>query len=173
LLTQKSSMQSSSTTDVGIVNGSTLESSTAQRWNRQRLTQKSLMKIESCRLRNRHHSPVLRLTLKSSAHIGYCWLRNYWQKRSRCRLKNHQRKLSHCRFRNYQRQGESFLVLPFPWTTRKVYAMPSSLHVSNPVEHKCPQSHSVHHILSSNTKTTSPMYIYQGFSQFITSKTST
>jgi hypothetical protein len=47
------------------------------------------MKTRSLGPKNHPISPVLRLTLTSSAHIDYCWLRNRWQKLSPCCPKNH------------------------------------------------------------------------------------
>jgi len=50
-------------------------------------------------------------TLKSLTHIGYCWLRNHWQKLSCCRPRNHWQKLSCCRPRNHQRNQVLRLTL--------------------------------------------------------------
>jgi hypothetical protein len=75
--------------------------------------QKSLTKTESLHTRKSTPELVLRLTLKSSAHIDYCRLRNHWRKLSRCRPGNKHRKpvlqvtvksslhIDYCRIRNH------------------------------------------------------------------------
>jgi hypothetical protein len=52
---------------------------------------KSSALIGYCKPRNHQRNSVLRLMLKLSEHICYCWLRNRWRKLSRCRPRNHQR----------------------------------------------------------------------------------
>jgi hypothetical protein len=89
------------------------------------LTHKPLTK--SLRPRNHQRDPVLRLMLKSSAYINYCWLRNRWRKQSLSIKKSSSKpssmadteifsaprqllthklltKLSRCRRRNHQRK---------------------------------------------------------------------
>jgi hypothetical protein len=51
-----------------------------------------MTKTESLHTRKSTPELVLRLTLKSSAHIDYCRSRNHWRKLSRCRPGNQHRK---------------------------------------------------------------------------------
>jgi hypothetical protein len=55
------------------------------------LAHKPLTKPRSLGPKNNPRSPVLRLTLTSSVHIDYCWLRNRWWKLNPCSPKNHPR----------------------------------------------------------------------------------
>jgi hypothetical protein len=48
------------------------------------LAHKPLTKPRSLGPKNNPRSPVLRLTLTSSMHIDYCWLRNSWWKLNPC-----------------------------------------------------------------------------------------
>jgi hypothetical protein len=66
---KKSSKQPSCTADADIFCG-----------NKLILTYKSLMKNEPLCPKNHPRKPVLRLTLKSSLYMDYCWLRNRWRK---------------------------------------------------------------------------------------------
>jgi hypothetical protein len=80
LLSLKSSSKSSSTAVAEILN-----------INRLILAQKPLMKTGTLGPKNHPRSQVLRLTMTSSAHIHYWWLRNCWRKQSPCCPKNHPR----------------------------------------------------------------------------------
>jgi hypothetical protein len=80
LPSQKSSSKPSSTADARIFNLHILL-----------LPQKSLTKTRSLGPKNHPRSPVLRLTLTSSAQIKYSWQTNCWWKLSPCRPKNHPR----------------------------------------------------------------------------------
>jgi hypothetical protein len=109
--TQKSSLKPSSTAGVEIFSGeweiidenwvaahteiNTRTSSTADAeiFTAHRLLQikNHWRKLSPCRPGNQHRNPVLRLTLKSSAHMDYCRIRNLWRKLSPCRTRNHHR----------------------------------------------------------------------------------
>ena len=80
LVSQKSSSTPTSTTDFYIFYAHALL-----------LTEKQLTKTRSLAPKNHPRSRVLWLTLTSSTHIEYSWLRNIWQKLSPLCPKNHPR----------------------------------------------------------------------------------
>jgi hypothetical protein len=85
LLTKKSCTKPNSTTVAEIFSAYRL-----------RVTHKLLMKLRRCWPKKKNPNPILRLMLKSSAHIYYCWLRNSWKKLSPCWPKNHPRNPDLC-----------------------------------------------------------------------------
>jgi len=118
LLSQKSSSKTSSTADAEIITlhglllaqkplmktrtlgpkkSSKKPSSTADAdifcANKLLLTDKPLMKTESLLYKKYPWKPVLRLTLKSTLYMDYCWLRNRWGKLGPADPKNHPRSL--------------------------------------------------------------------------------
>jgi hypothetical protein len=58
------------------------------------LIEKALTKTDSLLSQKYPRNPVLRLTLKSSMDIDYCWLKNRWQKLCPCGQKIHKKKPS-------------------------------------------------------------------------------
>jgi len=77
---KKSPKKPSSTADTEIFNGHKLL-----------LTHKPLTETASLGPKNHQWSALLRLTLTSSTHIDYCWLRNRWRKLIPCCPKNNPR----------------------------------------------------------------------------------
>jgi hypothetical protein len=77
---KKSPKKPSSTADTEIFNG-----------HRLLLTHKPLTETASLGPKNHQWSALLRLTLTSSTHIDYCWLRNRWRKLIPCCPKNNLR----------------------------------------------------------------------------------
>jgi hypothetical protein len=80
ILSQISTSKPSSTADAEIFNV-----------HRLLLAQKPLTKTRSLGPKNNPRSPVLLLTLTSSAQINYYWQTNRWWKQSPCCPKNHPR----------------------------------------------------------------------------------
>ena len=79
---KKSSKKTSSTADADIFCANKLQ-----------LTDKPLMKTESLLYKKSSSKRVLRLTLKSSLYMDYCWLRNRSRKLGPSDPKNHPRSL--------------------------------------------------------------------------------